>query len=387
MLRIQMLGKFSVTKDHIHYDDKLSSKLVGLLSFLLMNASREVSRDKILSYLWPDSNEDAAKSNLRFNLWNLRKTLPLDRKGEELVIIGKDSCRINENYEFYCDRMELDSFRSCSDHSVEELERLKDLFLGDYLEGLYLRNCNEFNELILFERVSLQNRQVEILKSLLAVYEEAGRMEEGIQILTEMEAIEPYNESFAWKVMDLYARAGNRAAALRYYKKFENSLRRHLNIAPNDELKSLYGALQENHPVPEPQTSLPRNKKINVKGYGIPTVDFFWLSDVLLQLIRQADCTTIKRLDSNYLADLGFIQRELFRFLSSPGEGGEAVGSVPDVRIIQAFVRLMEVMGQSYQVEMVLPAAKEMDEKSIMALEYLESRKVGGVVIHRPKES
>lgn len=47
----------------------------------------------------------------------------------------------------------------------------------------------------------------------------------------------------------------------------------------------------------------------------------------------------------------------------------------------------MEVMGQSYQVEMVLPAAKEMDEKSIMALEYLESRKVGGVVIHRPKES
>lgn len=147
------------------------------------------------------------------------------------------------------------------------------------------------------------------------------------------------------------------------------------------------GGLQENHPVQEQQAGLPRNKKINVKGYGIPTVDFFWLSDVLLQLIRQADCATIKRLDSNYLADLGFIQRELFRFLSSPGDGGESAGSVPDVRIIQAFVRLMEVMGQSYQVEMVLPAAKEMDEKSIMALEYLESRKVGGVVIHRPKES
>lgn len=73
-------------------------------------------------------------------------------------------------------------------------------------------------------------------------------------------------------------------------------------------------------------------------------------------MIQQADCATIKKLDCSYLADLGFIQRELFRFLSGLGDGGDAAGSVPDVRIIQA-------------------------------LNYLESRKVAGVVIQRPNES
>lgn len=387
MLQIQMLGKFRIAGDHIHYDEKLSSKLVGLLSFLLMNSSREVSRDKLLSYLWPDSNEEAAKSNLRFNLWNLRKIIPLDRKGEELVLSGKDSCRINENYEFYCDRLELDRFRSCSEYTVEELVRLKDLFQGDFLEGLYLRNCNEFNELVLFERVACQNRQVEILKSLLEVYEEEGRFEEGLQILMEMEAIEPYNERFAWKIMNLYAREGNRAAALRYYKKFENSLRRHLNISPNDELKTLYASLQEDYPVPEQPILMGRNKKINLRGYGIPSVDFFWLSDILLQVIRQADCSVMKKIDDHYLADLAFIQRELLRFLNAAGDGTETIGTIPDVRIIQAFVRLMEMLGQTYQVEVVQPAIEEIDEKSKMALEYLKNRKVAGVLIQSPKES
>src|SRR5665647_157675 len=144
---------------------------------------------------------------------------------------------------------------------------LKSFFKGDFLEGLYLKNCIDFNELILFERVACQNKQVEILKKLVTLYEGFEMYEEGLQILNEIDTIEPYNENFAYQTITLYGKLGNRAGAINYYKKFENNLRRNLNISPDKELKILYANLLEdtcdvknNHRVKN------RKKKLNIES-------------------------------------------------------------------------------------------------------------------------
>ena len=80
------------------------------------------------------------------------------------IISGRDYCRINEKYSYSCDKTMLDCFKVSQIENAEDLLMLKDLFKGDFLEGLYLRNCNDFNEMILFERVVCQNKQVEILE-------------------------------------------------------------------------------------------------------------------------------------------------------------------------------------------------------------------------------
>ena len=232
MLTINMLGKVNITFNGVSIDDKLSQKLVALICLLVLNMDRDMSKEKIASYLWPDSKDDAAKYNLRYNLWMIKKLIPQDENGQNLIISGKNYCRINKDYNFYCDKIKLDQFKVEKQSSVDELIKLKELFKGDFLEGLYLKNCNEFNEMILFERVVCQNKQVEILKKLVDLYDEKERYEDELQILNEIMMIEPYNEIFACRIMDIYMKLGKRGDAINYYKNFEINLRKNLNISP-----------------------------------------------------------------------------------------------------------------------------------------------------------
>ena len=67
-----------------------------------------------------------------------------------------------------------------------------------------MKNCNEFNEIILFERVVCQTKQIEIMQKLADLYEEVNRSEEELQVLHEMMTIEPYNENFAYRILNIY---------------------------------------------------------------------------------------------------------------------------------------------------------------------------------------
>ena len=108
MLTINMLGKGAIFHDGECISEKLSSKLVALICLLVLNKNRNMSKEKIISYLWPDSDDEAAKSNLRFNLWTIKKSIPQSGNGEDFIISGKDYCRINEKYPYTCDKTLLD---------------------------------------------------------------------------------------------------------------------------------------------------------------------------------------------------------------------------------------------------------------------------------------
>ena len=203
-----------------------------------------MSREKIIAYCGRIVRKNPPV-HLRYNLWLVKKLIPLDANEQSFILITKDSCRINKQYRFQCDKMRIDDFDIQGESSVEELIQLKALFKGEFLEGFYLKNCDEFNEMILFERVVCQTKQIEIMKKLITLYEEANRYAEELQVLHEMMTIEPYNENFAYRILNIYKNTGNRAAAINYYKKFEGKLRRDLNIAPNNELKLLCRTVAE----------------------------------------------------------------------------------------------------------------------------------------------
>ncbi|HOL16600.1 MAG TPA: hypothetical protein PLZ49_10540, partial [Bacillota bacterium] len=85
MLSINMFGQMSISYNGASIAAKLSKKLMALICLLVLNAHREMSREKITAYLWPDSEEESARYNLRYNLWVLKKVIPLDANGESFV--------------------------------------------------------------------------------------------------------------------------------------------------------------------------------------------------------------------------------------------------------------------------------------------------------------
>jgi DNA-binding SARP family transcriptional activator len=384
MLRIQLLGKVNISSFGERIEDKLSNKLIALLSLLFLNKDKNLSKEKIISYLWPDSNEEAAKSNLRFHLWTIKKLIPQSEKGEELILNEKDFCRINQRYPFYCDKSVLDQYRPSGPSNAEELIKLKDLFQGDFLEGLYLKNCDEFNEMILFERVVCQNKQVEILEKLINLYEEQEKYEEGLQILNEVTAIEPYHERFAYQIISMYGKLGNRVAAINYYKKFESALRRNLNISPNKELKLLYGTLlgssAESSAEPIKNISGIKKKKLLIESHCVPDIEYFWVADVIREVMRAADKKYMLEIPKLYLFDLGYIQRELLidyeKIISAETE---LIAFVPAVRILQAFFQFLLHAADLYDLTIRISSSQNMDPVSAQIRKHIEEKNLQGI--------
>ncbi len=388
MLTINMLGKINISIDGENIVDKLNNKLIALICLLVMNRNRDMSKGKIASILWPDSDGDAGRYNLRYNLWLMNKLIPPDSQGAGFIIAGKDSCRINEGYLFVCDKCLLDRFCVSMNPTVEQLAELKEQFKGDFLEGLYLKNCNEFNELVLFERVVCQNRQVEILKELVSAYERENRLKEGLQVLSEMMAVEPYNEACAHRLMDFYSRLGNRTAAIHYYKQFERSLRGNLGISPNDELKALYAGLIQS-PCGRKQEDREghhgKKRKIVIEGNGIKELDYYWISDVLTKLLAKTEHKHIFAIDKRYIADLGFVHNALLlEYERHTLTETMQTSFVPAVRISHAFVWLLQHLTENYDLKIIVNHPEQIDPASHSILKAAVDSGVKGIVCGNP---
>ena len=75
MLYITFMGGPRFLLDGADVSDQISSKAAAIIALVLMKETRQMRRSDIISYLWSESSDDAAKYNLRFNLWQIKKAL------------------------------------------------------------------------------------------------------------------------------------------------------------------------------------------------------------------------------------------------------------------------------------------------------------------------
>ena len=74
MLDVRLLGKFEVMQDGRRLIIP-TRNAQSLFAYLMLNAGIAHRRERLAGLLWPDSSEDNARSNLRHELWRLRKAL------------------------------------------------------------------------------------------------------------------------------------------------------------------------------------------------------------------------------------------------------------------------------------------------------------------------
>jgi len=380
MLSINMLGEVNITYKGEKIVDSLSNKTVAMICLLVLNREKDLSKEKIAYYFWPDSSEEASKYNVRYNLWAIGKLIPKDAAGETLIISGKDCCSINNKYRFSCDRIILDSYNVKAKSSINDLLRLKGLFKGDFLEGMYLKNCNEFNEMILFERVICQKKQVELLEELAARYGDCERFEDSLKTLEEMLIIEPYNETFAYKIMNMYSLIGNRTAAINFYKKFEKVLRSNLGISPDAELQLSYSNLLESSTTSGLEgkgKTAEKKQRLELHALCIPEIDFFCISEIIRQVLEKGNRGYILQLDRQTIFDLGYIYNDLIaeydrKEIPEPAP----LISVPFVRIINGFYKFISHATEVYDIDCHIENSERIDEISLDVLNYIKSRNI-----------
>nr|WP_315024699.1 BTAD domain-containing putative transcriptional regulator [uncultured Aminipila sp.] len=373
MLNLTFLGKARVEYNGKSVVEGFRNKTIALICLLVINNDKYLSREKILDYLWPDSSEEAAKNNLRFNLWLIKKNIGTSETDQEFLFIDKDHCGINFNYEFQCDILDIMNFKPQQDQSIESLLRLKNMFVGEFLEGCYYNNCDDFNEIIIFERTRFENFRVQILKSLEELYEKEGNTEECLNILKEILDIEQYDEEVAAQILTLYMKIGNRGSGIVFYNSFRDRLASRLGIQPSEKLRKRYEELKKSEDTKLQPEDL---KDIKIKTICIRGVQYFWMADVIGKLfaLKQLDCDT--RLNEKMLKALGYIQPDITR--STKIEGGV---EVPAVQLVNAFIHLILNICKDYRLTIFITGIEDMDSVSEGVLKYLKSSNVNGLSI------
>lgn len=395
MLIINLLGKVKIFNNGKDYTPILSNKTQALAFILIMQKGKYVTRDRLMYYLWPNSNEGAAQSNLRYNLWLLKKTIPNDKKGEPFIITDKDGITLNERYHFFCDWIEINNF-NCNQESVDKLLKVNTLFTGDILEGWYLKHCTEFNEMILIKRMQCEAKHLELLTKLAETYLKMNQIGNAINIYEEIQKIEPNDEDIALKMMKLYLETGNRVAAINHYKNFETILWNDLSITPNEELRKHYLSLINNdinkkgiEPEKEHEKNLNKCtkskanlKKLSIQCYCMADIDYFLVSEIIEQILQQVNSMCLLDFNYGYACDLGYIQRKiidtynkLFIDLDKDTRLNH-IETAPRVRIVQAVIQFMKFIADIYIIEISIENINNIDNISAEIIRYFQNHPI-----------
>lgn len=369
MLDLKFLGKARVEYNGKSVVESFRNKTIALICLLVINNEKYLSRERILDYLWPDSSEEAAKNNLRYNLWLIKKIIGTSHNGQEFLVIDKDHCGINMNYDFQCDILDIKNFKPQEPRTIEGLLKLKNMFVGEFLEGCYYNNCDDFNEIIIFERTRFESFRVQILKSLEELYDEEGNTVECLNILKEILDIEQYDEEVAAKILTLYLKIGNRGAGIVFYNSFRDRLASRLGIQPSEKLRKKYEELKQSEETSKIQSET--LKDITIQSICIQGVQYFWMADVIGKLfaVEQLECNN--KVNERMIYALGYMYPDIL-----PEDKIQSNAEVPAVQLVNTFIHLILNICKDYRLTIFISEIEDMDSVSAGVLKYLKSSNI-----------
>ncbi len=393
MLIINFLGKADVEYNGKKLDDQLGGKAIALICLLVLNEKRYISREKLEGYLWPDSSTEAARYNLRYNLWLIKKNIGKDENNNLFLNIDNVCCSINKSYMFECDIFNIMKFRHKEQNTIEDILKLKQLFRGDLLEGCYFKNCDELNELIIFERMRYEQWKAKILKNLVELYEREEGYDNCLDIIDEILEIEPYDEEMVLKVLDIYQKCGKSVAAITYYNNFSKMLTGSLGISPSNKLRKKYKQIRatlsdnENN-INMPGLSVRKTDEHDVKAEirivsdCIKNIQYFWIADVIGKLAALEKGNCIKKLSDKELLDLAYIQSDILNYFDKEVSALKDYGKdIMNVRIVNAFIKLLNLICSEHCLTIIILNIGDMDDTSLNILKYLKRIQIESLCI------
>jgi DNA-binding SARP family transcriptional activator len=235
-LCVRLFRKLAAERDGELLSD-FESKAQELLSFLLLYRQRPHLREALASVLWPESDPAQSKKYLRQALWQLQSAVdpPAGPQSGHLLLVESDWIRIDPAADVWVDVAHVEEAftrtQGVPGHQlgglhVQALRTAVSLYQGDLLEGWLQDWC-------LFERERLQNIYLTLLDKLMAYCEAQHQYDEGIGYGASILRLDRARERTHRRLMRLYARAGDRTAALRQYERCVATLAEELDVPPS----------------------------------------------------------------------------------------------------------------------------------------------------------
>ena len=206
---------------------------IALLALLSLAPGRGLSRERLLGYLWPESEPERARQLLNQAVYHIRKGL-----GEDAIESGGDELRLNVE-RVRSDVMEFEAAVASRSHS-----QAVTLYRGPLLDGFYLSEAVEFERWLEGERARLAGEFAKELESLAEAAEDNGDFPASADWWMKRAAHDPFDSRVALLVMQALEKAGNRAGALQHGAAHARLLHDEFEIAPPPDVIAFAERLQ-----------------------------------------------------------------------------------------------------------------------------------------------
>ncbi|WP_284349748.1 BTAD domain-containing putative transcriptional regulator [Roseisolibacter agri] len=193
-----------------------------------------LSRDKLVTLLWPEAEEERARHSLTQALYAARRAL-----GADDLFVTSGDIRLNR------ERLTSDVGELEAALANDELERAAALYQGPFLDGFFLPGSVEFEQWATAQRQRLEDRAAGALDRLARAAEDAGDVREALDWRRRLAAIRPLDASVAVSLMTVLAQTGDRAGALQHARLHETLLRDQLGLDPDPVVSSFAARLRE----------------------------------------------------------------------------------------------------------------------------------------------
>lgn len=195
---------------------------LALLALLAVARGRGLSRDKLLAYLWPESDEARARHGLNQLLYFQRRHL-----GEEDLFIGKKTPRLNPDL-MTCDLWEFEDALDADAHEAAIM-----LYTGPFLDGFFLKDAPNFERWVEDQRRRLARRCTNAIGVLAAAATARGDHPSASAWWRRAAELDPFETEIALRLVEASLASGDRAAAVRHAQQHADLLRRELGVDPD----------------------------------------------------------------------------------------------------------------------------------------------------------
>ena len=327
-------------------------KVMALVAYLAIER-RPHQREALATFLWPELDASSARTDLRRTLSLVNSAL-----GGDAVIADRETVQLNPDLALASD---VDAFHralaACETHAhpaaetcaecVPLLEEAIALYQDDFLAGFTLEDSAAFDEWQFFQTQALHDQATAALNRLVQWYATQGEsdFDQAIGYARRWLALDPLQEPAHRYLMALYARTGQRSAALRQYHACARILQEELGTAPSEETTALYerirdGGMVDALPALGALTPAPRPGTSPFKG-----LQFFDVGDAALFFGREA---LTERLVRTITAGAPF--------LAVVGASGSGKSSVVRAGLVARL--LAGESGQDWGVRILTPTAE-----------------------------
>ncbi len=237
-------------------------RAVALLVHLAVTGQPQ-SRETLAALLWPESDEGEARGRLRRTLHRLG-----DAVEGGILIADASALRLSPDADLWVDALAFRQHAAVGlvpeaapdgpdSGQLAHLTQAAVLYADDFLAGFTLPDSPAWDEWQFNQREDLRRTCARVLERLARVHRAQAQWEAGIGSARRWLALDPLHEPAHRALMEMYAQAGQFAAAQRQYQECARVLDADLGVSPEDETTRLYEAIRARRLTPIPDGGLP----------------------------------------------------------------------------------------------------------------------------------